>query len=498
MSGLGLTINNHRFEHVAECHHAARVVRIAKQAEGTSRIQVISSLFLATLINTINTVYYTASSIGGTCKRFPTQGKEASKKFLIKEGMRAYHSAVFCAATLLFTLTAIVKPTWTLSHIDIDPCGGKDDGLDIQTLLTAYNSKIQSAHCDVQLEAVTIREAFLAEQKNEGDPTLNNGTDYFKEFCSWYEPHKNLHDLQKMVTGMKKVVTAIRFIRSSQPLPSGLFDADEGATLNLFKPQSASPEQEPSPLDKAKIEEDRAILDEQKKAYEKSLKVDQARDSMDATLKGLREQKESLAQLKGDCVELWQKANHRGIAKYTELPDEKLPGFIDKLKKLDFSGVNLEPVKEPTVPQVLILEFEPMIEVLKKFDEFNNGITKEAFDLVTRKFAEANRVTRLEGKEGISEKIVEEKKAYMRKCEGHSDIIDIQGRDMMIRSKQTRLIQFISNRDELDQLTKEIDELVKIVSRCKKLLELREKYTVGEETKCGEALKAYLSVRGAI
>ena len=130
MSQISLNFKGYTFNLPEENDRAANAIRLAHQ-EPTSRPKVAASLFFATIINGANAVYETTYTLVGTTKRFPTEGKEAAKEFLIEEGTKALNNVVYTAASFFLMCASLYDSEWALSHFEVtDPsnAGGGGNG----------------------------------------------------------------------------------------------------------------------------------------------------------------------------------------------------------------------------------------------------------------------------------------------------------------------------------------------------------------------------------
>lgn len=118
MSEITLTVKGYQFSHPKENVSASQLIQNAAR-RSDYRLKAAANLFFAALFNLGNTAYYTTSTVFGTVKRFPTEGKKEAKNFLNSEGLKALNTAIYTATTALLTIASLYDSKWALSHIEV-------------------------------------------------------------------------------------------------------------------------------------------------------------------------------------------------------------------------------------------------------------------------------------------------------------------------------------------------------------------------------------------
>ena len=93
MSEVTLTVKGYQFNHPKESLSTSLLIQNASK-RSDYRLKAAANLFFATLFNLGNTAYYTTSTVLGTVKRFPTEGKKEAKNFLNAEGYKALTTVI--------------------------------------------------------------------------------------------------------------------------------------------------------------------------------------------------------------------------------------------------------------------------------------------------------------------------------------------------------------------------------------------------------------------
>ena len=106
MSEITLSVKGYQFSHPKENVATSQFIQIAAK-RSDYRLKAAANLFFATLFNLGNTAYYTTSTVLGTVKRFPTEGKKEAKNFLNTEGLKALNTAIYAATTALLTIASL-------------------------------------------------------------------------------------------------------------------------------------------------------------------------------------------------------------------------------------------------------------------------------------------------------------------------------------------------------------------------------------------------------
>ncbi|MCB1106634.1 MAG: hypothetical protein KDK76_00890 [Chlamydiia bacterium] len=121
MSEVKILLGGYQFTYPQECQTAPVALEEATKSQN-SGARAAGNLFLATCYETLNGIYYVSTTIFGTLKRLPTEGKVEARKYLIEEGTKAYTTLLFAATTAFLSIAALFKTEWALSFLEVTQC----------------------------------------------------------------------------------------------------------------------------------------------------------------------------------------------------------------------------------------------------------------------------------------------------------------------------------------------------------------------------------------
>lgn len=482
MPDVTLTIKNQPIVHPKESLLASDAIAIATQESDQNRVKASLALLIAAVIDTCNTLYYSTSTVLGTVKRFPTVSKKEAKEFLIQEGIKALTSAVYVASCIFISVSALYDPKWALSHIQVKGC---EEAFESQALLKESS--------DFQEEYIAIKGLYSI-QKEEEEKSAPN---YFQVFKERYEADfGSPSEVKENLVGMKKVIAAIAFMRDCDELARRVPDEYENVQIELFADKLAADEAKQIEMEEARkqSEESVRIQREQDEAYQRSLAIDKSFSTLEGILEGYPKRLESLRAVSPQCLQNAQDLRRRVKNKFAPVEDHEIVEIMDRLKLtvVDLTGVDLTPLPETIIPQVLVDRFEPFIEIMMTFEECRGGVTEQAFQTIQARLKAVYNIIKLEGKEGINPDLIQRNKEFARKCEKHSDIIDItpQGGDMEVHSLQRGLIRYIALKKTIPGYAEELNTHLKRINTWDAIVQARKE--VADPAECGKKIKALL------
>lgn len=301
MSEVTLTVKGYQFNHLQENATAQKALLCAKH-DADKRFKGAMFLLFAAVFDGASAFYYSGSTVLGTVKRFPTQGKKEAKEFLVEEGWKALCTAIYAGTTALLSVAALFKAHWALSHIEVANCPPDrrqpPEGGEAEAQLQAWNRAVTAAllqkDTDFQTEFLKIKGALEREEQNESTAVLCP-INYWQVFMKKYQADfADPANADLVLQGMKKVLAAIAFMRNLEDvarLVTTEYDAIPQEIIDMKIAANADAEAKRKE-NELQSEEARLLREEQDREFQEQLEIQRRRDAERARIEQERLQKE--------------------------------------------------------------------------------------------------------------------------------------------------------------------------------------------------------------
>ncbi|QVL56405.1 MAG: hypothetical protein KFB95_04205 [Simkaniaceae bacterium] len=386
MSEITLTVKGYQFSHPKENVSASQFIQNAAK-KSDFRLKAAANLFFAALFNLGNTAYYTTSTVFGTVKRFPTEGKKEAKNFLNAEGLKALNTAIYTATTALLTIASLYDSKWALSHIEVKCPPRRDPPQEEEVVPNPL-----ARGCNYEPEVLAIMQATPEGQlqllKDVFQHTLESD-DYSKALMVEYQGAFT-QEQEYALPILKGLLARIIFVQDWESAPElqhvipviktelEVVKVDE--TIIKEKADKVAFALEIRIANLQAAEEARLLREEQDREYQESLaaerlKAEQARlkeaqeealgaieTELDQAFDGLGTRLESFAAIRADLTQNWQDtaSKTRGLVVYNA---KEMFRFVSaRLKDVDLGVIDLSKVPE-RAPHEGLQERYPLADV---------------------------------------------------------------------------------------------------------------------------------------
>ena len=368
MSEVTLTVKGYQFNHPKESLSTSLLIQNASK-RSDYRLKAAANLFFATLFNLGNTAYYATSTVLGTVKRFPTEGKKEAKNFLNAEGYKALTTVIYTATTALLTVASLYNSKWALSHIEVKcpppPEPPREEEIE-RPLPKGCNYDpevlaIMQASPEGQLQLLTD----VFQHNLESD-------DYSRAVLKDYEGAFT-QDIEIALPILKALLARIVFVLDWENAPelkhvipvitTELEAAKVNETFVLEKAVRIELTQQIRLANLQVAEESRLLREEQDREFQESIaaelkKAEEAlakgtqeealgvvETELGQVLEGLNTRLESFAGISADLTRNWQQTEQRTVGHYA-LDATTIFGFVSsgRVKAVDLGGIDLSKV----------------------------------------------------------------------------------------------------------------------------------------------------------
>jgi len=367
MSEVSLTVKGYQFNHPKESITASRFIQNAAK-RSDYRLKAAANLFFATLFNLGNTAYYTTSTVLGTVKRFPTEGKKEAKNFLNAEGLKALNTAIYAATTALLAVASLYDSKWALSHIEVK-CPPQREEEEEEVI-----ERPLAKGCNYEPEVLALMQASPEGQLQLLEDVFEYNLESDNYSKALLEEHRGAFTPDSVLPILKALLARIVFVQDWENAPqlrhvipvitTELEAAKVNETFVLEKANKIEFDQQTRLANLRVAEESRLLREEQDREYQESLAAE-LKKAAEALAKGVQEEAlgvvetelgevledldtrlGSFAGVRAGLVHNWQQTEQRTVGLYA-LDAKTIFGFVNaRVNDVELGGIDLNKVPE--------------------------------------------------------------------------------------------------------------------------------------------------------